>query len=262
MTSQTDASSHPPMGGRRGLLTGAAALVATGALGRPSTAAPRPLNAYFHKGKGAVSMLGNPEHSAEQAAMTGVFSGGKVTIDLESGRDSFLRQLFASDFAYLSLHANQRLVVVGNGDRVTTSELEAARRAAGKAPRLIIVAGCKTTGAALDADNVPQALGFASGARKQAYIGFHTLVVGISQDRYFRYFLPLWVNPGPGGAYRTLAQARTDAKELMERRYQMMKDGAAGGQQAGAALRMSPLDLKVTGNFDIVGDEDLRATDL
>lgn len=262
MTPRYDTSSRQPTSGRRGLLAGAAALLATGSLSRPSTAAPRPLNAYFHKGKGAISMLGNPEHSAEQAAMTGVFSGGRVTIDLESGRDAFLKQLFAADVAYLSLHANQRLVVVGNGDRVTTVELETARRATGKAPRLVIVAGCKTTGEARDADNVPQALGFASGGRKQAYLGFHTLVVGISQDRYFRYFLPMWVNPGPGGAYRTLAQARSDTRELMERRYQMMKDGAASGQQAGAALRMSPLDLKVTGNFDIVGDEDLRATDL
>jgi hypothetical protein len=259
---------------RRRAIIGTTAVLAFG--GGAARAAPRPLTAYFHKGKGAVSMLGNSEHVAEQNVMTGVFAGGKVTVDVDSGRDTFLQRLFAADFAYLSLHANERLLVVGNGDRVTAAQLDAARRAAGRAPRLIIVAGCKTTGQSAETENVPEALGFAGGGSKRAYIGFHTIVVGISQDRYFRYFLPVWFNPGPGGAWRTLSQAAADTKALMERRFEHMKDAARerekaqsgpGGTRApmtkpGSALALTPLDLLVTGNADIIGDSNLRATDL
>lgn len=244
---------------RRAAIAGTSAALA---LGGRAIAAPRPLKAFFHKGKGAVSIIGNPEHATEQAAMTGVFAGGEVTVDVDSGRDAFLQRLMAADFAYLSLHANERLLVVGNGDRVTAAELAAARKAAGRAPRLLIVTGCKTTGEKMDTENVPEALGYTAGSPKYAYIGFHTLVLGISQDRYFRYFLPLWVNPGPGGAYRTLAEAATEAKALMRRRYDLMQASSGGTTKAGDALALRPIDLQATGNADILGDANLRATDL
>lgn len=247
---------------RRQVLIGAsAATLASAALGNAAMAAPRPLNAYFCRGRGAASMIANPEHKAEFAAMTAGFAGGTVTVDNESDRATFLQRLFASDIAYLSLHANQRLLVVGNGDRVTADEVSRARQAAGRAPKLVIVAGCKTTGQEIDVENVPQGMGF-DRPGKQAYIGFHKIVIGISQDRFFRYFLPLWLNPGPNNAYRTLAEAKVEAKALMERRYETMKEGARSGQQAGAALQIMPMDLLATGNFDIVGDAGLRATDL
>ncbi|QQS11581.1 MAG: hypothetical protein IPK81_18715 [Rhodospirillales bacterium] len=259
MTVNTPRSASRTRPTRRAVIAGAPAALA---LGGRASAAPRPLKAYFHKGKGAVSIIGNPEHAAEQAAMTGVFAGGQVTVDTDSGRDQFLQRLMAADFAYLSLHANERLLVVGNGDRVTAAALAAARKAAGRGPRLLIVTGCKTTGDKMDADNVPEALGFTQGTSKQAYIGFHTIVIGISQDRYFRYFLPLWVNPGPGGAYRTLSEAATEAKALMQRRYELMQSTSGGTTKAGAALSLSPMDIRATGNADILGDANLRATDL
>ena len=220
----------------------------------PAVAASRGLTVYMARGKGAVSIL---DQSAYQNVFkNGIFAGDKLQIDLTSGKADFLKRFFAAQIVYLSLHANPDVWVVPNGDRVGIVDLIRAYTAAGKkGPSLVIVTGCSTIHMATKV-NFPAAVGITPATQKKAYLGYTTFTVGEFSDRYFRVFLGQWMQPKSDGSYRTLVEARDDAKAFIQRMLTLQ------GPNTGVVARFAPLDASVAGWFTIVGDSDLRVTDL
>lgn len=216
-------------------------------------AAPKSLNVYMVRGKGAVSILDNIKY--RNVFKTGMFANHSLKIDLTSGKTAFLKEFFASDLVYLTLHSNPNVWVVGNGDPVDVQDLSKAYKAAGKGPGLVIVTGCSTiqTNAKV---NFPAAIGIQPGTRKRAYIGYQKCTLGVYSDRYFRVFMALWLKPKPNGLYRTLEETRPEAKAFIKRQISLQ------GPETGNIAQFAELDHFVAGWFTIIGDSLLRVTDL
>ena len=215
-------------------------------------AGPRKLNVFIAKGQKAVSILDDSEY---QNVFKSIFAGHSLTLDLTSNKSSFLSNFFSANLVYLSLHSNPNVWVVGNGDRVETTDLIRAYRTAGKGPALVIVTGCSTV--QLESKvNFPGSIGIQPSARKRAYIGYRTFTPGLFSDRYFRVFIAQWMKQKPDGSYRTLLEAKADAKAFIQRQLSLQ------GPQTGKIARFAPIDQFVAGWFSIIGDSSLRVTDL
>ena len=217
------------------------------------SAAPKKLNVYMAKGKGAISILDQADY--QTIFRNRIFANDALTIDLTSGKAAFLSHFFASDLVYLSLHANQNVWVVGNGERVEVVDLVRAHQAAGRAPALVIVTGCSTIQTSTKV-NFAASLGVHPGTAGRAYIGYKTFTPGEYSDRYFRVFLAEWMSSKPDGSYRTLEEARVDAKTFIHDQI------ALQGPTTGVTSRFAPIDQNVADWFTIVGDSSLRVTDL
>ena len=238
---------------RRVSLLGGAAFLAT-----PALAAPGNRAVYFMRGKDAASLLADQRY---QAILRGLFKGDRLAFDFTCTRDEFLSRFFKADIAYLSLHASETKLKVGNGDLVEAAQLQAARRAVGHAPRLTIVVGCKTTGDSGFAVNIPEAVGIGDGSSQNCYVGFSTLVIGHNADRFFRFFMPHWVNPGPDGKYRSVIEAASATHAFLERRFDAQRDAKSAGATVdpGDMARTTRQDINVFSAARILGNGDLRA---
>jgi len=238
---------------RRLALAGGAASIAW-----PVTAAPGNATAYFMRGKDAASLLADERY---QAILRGLFKDERIAFDFTCTREQFLSRFFKADIAYLSLHASETRLKVGNGDIVDTDQLRAARRAAGRAPRLTIVVGCKTTKDAGFTVSIPEAVGIGDGRSQNCYVGFSKLVIGHTADRFFRFFMPHWVNPAPDGKYRSVSEAAGATHAFLTRRLAMQKEAKSEGATVhpGDMARTTRQDIDVFGAFDILGNGDLRA---
>jgi hypothetical protein len=227
-------------------------------LAPPVLAAPGNRTVYFMRGKDAASLLADERY---QNVLRGLFKGDRMAFDFTCTRDQFLSRFFKADIAYLSLHASETKLKVGNGDLVEATQLQAARRAAGRAPRLTIVVGCKTTKDSDFTVNIPEAVGIGDGSSQNCYVGFNKLVVGHNADRFFRFFMPHWVNPAPGGQYRSVTEAAAATHDFLTRRLQAQKDAKSAGATAdlGDMARTTQQDINVFSAFDILGNGDLRA---
>ena len=212
---------------------------------------PAGLNVYMAKGKGAVTILDKNNY---QQVFKRIFASQKLTIDTSSGAQGFLDHLFSSDLAYLSMHANPNLLQVGNGDKVYVVDVSKRYREVGRAPRLVIVVGCKIL--ENSKNNMARALRIEPESEDRAFIGFTNFTPGLFCDRYFRVFLAAWFKVKPDKSYRTLEEARTYAREFIENRI------AQGYTGQGDIGKFMPLDSRVAGWFKIIGDSGLRVTDL
>lgn len=238
---------------RRVALLGGVALMA-----RPALAAPGNRTVYFMRGKDAASLLADERY---QNILRGLFKGDRMAFDFTCSREQFVSRFFKADIAYLSLHASETKLKVGNGDIVEATQLQEARRAAGRAPRLTIVVGCKTTKDSGFAVNIPEAVGIGDGSSQNCYIGFNKLVVGHNADRFFRFFMPHWVNPAPDGKYRSVTDAASATHDFLTRRLAAQKEAKAAGATVdlGDMARTTQQDINVYTAFDILGNGDLRA---
>jgi hypothetical protein len=238
---------------RRAALAGSGALMAS-----PALAAPGDRSVYFMRGKDAASLLADERY---QAILRGLFKGDRMAFDFTCSREQFLSRFFKADIAYLSLHASETKLKVGNGDVAEAGELQAARRAAGRAPRLTIVVGCKSTGDGGLAVNIPEAVGIGDGSSQNCYIGFNKLVIGHNADRFFRFFMPHWVNPAPDGKHRSVIEAADATHDFLKRRLAAQKEAKSEGAtvQPGDLARTTQQDINVFAAFDILGNGDLRA---
>ena len=72
----------------------------------------------------------------------------------------------------------------------------------------------------------------------------------------FRVFLAAWFKAKADNSYRTLEEARIYARDFIKNR---IRQGYTGQGKIG---KFMPLDAKVAGCFKIVGDSNLRVTDL
>jgi hypothetical protein len=216
-------------------------------------AEPGKLNIYMAKGKNAVSILDDADY--QNVFRNGIFAGHRFKLDLTSSKASFLSSFFSSNLVYLSLHSNPNVWVVGNGDRVEIVDLIRGYKAAGKGPGLVIVTGCSTVQTDTKV-NFPASIGIQPGTRKRAYIGYKTFTPGLFSDRYFRVFMAHWIKPKSDGSYRTLEEARVDAKAFIQRQLSLQ------GPQTGKIGRFAQIDQSVAGWFTIIGDSSLRVTDL
>lgn len=244
----------PSITRRAVMLSGSAALIRS----TPALAAPDKRAVYFMRGWDAASLLADQRY---QAILRDLFKGDRLAFDFTCTRDEFLARFFAADIAYLSLHASESKLQVGNGDLVDATRLQAARRAAGRAPRLTIVVGCKTTRNSGFAVNIPEAVGIGDGSSQNCYIGFNTLVIGHNADRFFRFFMPHWVHPGPDGQYRSVTDAASATHAFLKRRFDTQRDARSAGATVdlGNMARTQQQDINVFSAFDILGNGDLRA---
>ncbi|MBN2706575.1 MAG: hypothetical protein JXR89_09060 [Deltaproteobacteria bacterium] len=209
------------------------------------------LHVYLAKGKGAVTILDDESY---QNVFKGIFAAHHLILDTDSGADSFLGRLFAADMVYLSMHSNPNLLQVGNGEHVYVADVSRRFREVGHGPGLIIVVGCKTLGN--PDNNLARALRIEPGDRGRAYIGFSTVTPGLFCDRYFRVFLAAWFKEKTDKNYRTLEEARDFARKFIEDR---IEQGNTGQGEVG---KFAPLDAKVAGWFEIIGDRSLCLSDL
>lgn len=217
------------------------------------------LNVYMAKGSGAVSILDDVDYQG--VFQNGIFKDHNLTIDISSGKQAFLDQFFASNIVYLSLHANPNKWVVGNGEVVTVTDLAQAYQAKKRGPNLVIVTGCQTIKDDAGALGFASAIGITDGNGKRAYLGYKTITVGLFSDRFFRVFLATWMKPKADGSYRTLEETRTEAKDFINRMLDRQKD-KEGTARLGKLASFAPLDPKVGGSFYIIGNSDLRFSDL
>jgi hypothetical protein len=238
---------------RRVALFGGVALSA-----RPGLAAPGDRTVYFMRGSGAASLLADERY---QNILRGLYKGDRLTFDFTCTREQFLSRFFKADIAYLSLHASETKLKVGSGEIVESEHLQAAFVAAGRAPRLTIVVGCRTTKDSDLSVNVPQAVGIGSGRHQNAYIGFNRPIIGHNADRFFRFFMPHWVNPAPDGSYRSLTDARDATVDFLTRRFASQREAKSAGSTVdqGDLTRTQQQDINAGRAFDILGNGDLRA---
>lgn len=238
---------------RRAALIGGAAVVA-----RPTLAAPGSRTVYFVRGYEAASLLTDERY---QNILRGLFKGDSMSFDFTCTREQFLSRFFKADIAYLSLHANETKLKVGSGDIVEADQLKAAFTVAGRAPRLTIVVGCRTTKDSVLTVNIPEAVGIGTGRHQNAYIGFNRPIIGHNADRFFRFFMPHWVNPAANGAYRSLSEARDATVEFLTRRFEMQRAAKSEGATVdqGDLTRTQQQDINAGKAFDILGNADLRA---
>lgn len=224
----------------------------------PAIAAPGDRTVYFMRGKGAASLLADERY---QAILHGLFKGDRIAFDFTCSREEFLSRFFKADIAYLSLHASETKLRVGNGDIVDSAQLQAGFAAAGRAPRLTIVVGCRTTRDSDLAVNIPEAVGIGSGRHQNAYIGFNTPIIGHNADRFFRFFMPHWVNPAPDGSYRSLTAATEATVEFLTRRFAAQREAKSEGStiDLGNLTKTQQQDINAGKAYDILGNGDLRA---
>jgi hypothetical protein len=217
-------------------------------------AAPRKLNVYMHRGKGAVSILDDADY---RTAFKRIFSAHNLTIDLTSGRQAFLDKFFASDLVYLSLHSDPDEWKIASGELITVADLARAYREHGKkGPRLVIVSGCQTVREPGAMVSLPRAVGVDEDSTDRAYIGFRTITPGLFADRYFRVFLAEWLKTGPDGSHKTLEETRGAAKAFIERML------ALDRSTLGKTARFAPADAMMAEGFWIIGSSELKVTDL
>jgi len=217
------------------------------------------LNVYMAKGKGAVSILDDVDYQG--VFKNGIFKQHNLTIDLTSGKQTFLDSFFKSDIVYLSLHANPNKWVVGNGEVVTVTDLANDYRVKKRGPGLVIVTGCQTIKDDTEELGFAGAIGINDETPKRAYLGFKTITVGLFSDRFFRVFLATWMKPKADGGYRTLEEARTETKDFINRMLDRQKD-SSGTVKLGKLASFAPLDPRVGGSFYIIGNSGLRFSDL
>lgn len=211
------------------------------------------LKIYMAKGKGASSVLSDEDY---HKVFKTIFAGHDLTIDTSSGAGEFLDHLLSSDLAYISLHSNPQVLVVGNGDRVYPDNVAEKFRALKHSPGLVFIVGCSTL---REGENhFPRALQIEPDSSGKAYIGFATPTIGYVSDRYFRVFLAAWFKPKPeDNQYRTLEEARIFAKDFITQR---IASGHCTGQ--GKIGQFGILDPRVADSLKIVGDTSLKVTDL
>ena len=239
---------------RRVVFAGAAAsLVAAG------SAAAATRTVYFMRGKGANSLLPNTDY---QATSRNLFKGDKVTFDLDGKKSQFLAQFFASDIAYLNLHAGETRLTVGGGETVEHLEFTDAVPQSGHVPALTIVAGYQTTDGNNMDPNLVEALGIGPIATSHAYIGFNKRIDGIHADRFFHFFFSHWINPGPDRKYRTLLEAGTATRGFIEQRLAAARGGSDRTADPAVLGAVHEQDKTVFGSYDVLGNTGLRVTDI
>lgn len=240
-----------------------ATLGASGAAERPSGK-----KVFMASGHDAVSEL---KAEAFRNVFKSIFSDQALTISTETSGSEFLNGFVSSDIVYVNVHSNPGVMVAGNGDRLTVPDFANAYQAQGNGPALAIVTGCKTIDVTR-AESFPDAIGIGGGSTKRAFIGFKTVVFGAVSDRYFRVFLAHWMKPKDDGSYRTLVEARDDARAFIIHILDLTKPNndfspselVFGGPTAkpGPLMKFSMLEANIANQFEIVGDASLRLTDL
>jgi len=236
----------------------------------------RRLDVYMVAGKGAEGVLTYPLFRTLFTKT--IFRDHDVNIDIERNKDYFLKNTFESDIVYYSLHSNPHKLCIASGEMVTPEDILAAKPDDTKNPKLIIVTGCETL---RDEDRMsfPDAFGISNASKdKRAYIGFKTLTPGSFCDHYFRAFFALWLEPKTDGKYRTLVEAKTDAKarliHILDLKGMGKKNEGSGTRsqnidnktmpenEPGDPSSVGQLDPDVADWFTIIGDPDLTLMDL
>jgi len=221
-------------------------------------AAGRP-KAYVASGAGALSLLDDPDY---RRVFESIFSGLDARFAAAPSSEALLEGMMAADVVYLSVHSNSQVIGTDQGRLVSIGDIIRRRRAVGRGPRLVVIAGCLT----LDNQTrttLPRAFGVEDGASGAAYIGFSTTIVGKNVDAFFRIFFSLWLKSAKDGTHRTLEEARSEAIDFIEAR---IVDNAAikaqGNTDAGKMMGFAAGVPNVGRKMVIVGDSGLRLTDL
>src|SRR5579864_4606270 len=201
-------------------------------------AQPKRLDVYMVAGKGAEGVL--QFISFRNLFTHTIFRDHDVNIDIEHGKEYFLKNSFESDIVYYSLHSNPQKLCISNGEMVTPEDIALARPDKSAKPKLIIVTGCETLRKE-DKMSFPDAFGISNHDRKRAYIGFRTLTPGSFCDHYFRAFFALWLEPKEGGKYRTLTEAQADAKARL---IHILDLKGMGKENLGSGTRSQNIDKK------------------
>ncbi|HOV03410.1 MAG TPA: hypothetical protein PLJ34_07810 [Hyphomicrobiales bacterium] len=221
-----------------------------------AVAATRPTGrkVFMHAGRETVTVLNDPDYVR---VFGSIFADQSLTIDTGGGAASFLGNFFEADIVYLNVHANPGKFVVGNGDEIYIVDMIRAWKDKGRAPALVIVTGCKTLRVEGKV-SFPRAIGIETTAEKRAYIGFDTLVVGKIADHYFRVFLAHWMKPKNDGGYRSLAEARDDARAFIAH----IIDQGFGNPNKGKMMSFTMADAFVADSMEIVGDAAMTFPDV
>ena len=217
-------------------------------------------NVYMVVGQGAVSVLKNDKFV--NIFTNNIFKDYHVTLDLSNSKDYFLEHFFESNIVFTSLHANPGKLKIANGDIVTPDDLQEASKASKHQPKLVIIVGCETLGDTKGKLSFPNALGIDDNTSKRAYIGFRTFTDGYLDDRFFRFFLAFWMNPKPDGSYRTLDEARDDAGEQINHLLDLRRDANKTMVELNSPGYVGPMEPKVASWIRIVGDSNLKRSDL
>lgn len=239
---------HPT---RRGVMGAGLSLAAAGSW-LPNSVAPAfaqtgggaRLKAYLANA-GSVSKLTDPDY---QRVFKNIFSGQDVTLELEPVKYRMIRMMLVSDIVYLSVHSNHDVLVAADGGKITPEELTEYRGKVKHSPGLVVVAGCLTLN---NDSSIPNSLGIDGAASGVAYVGFSKKVIGFVVDQYFRVFFSMWLRPKPDGTYRTLAEARADADDFIEKH---LDSGVQDHSAAGKMMKFEPATRYVGANVEIVGD--------
>ena len=213
---------------------------------------PTGLGVYMTTGVGTIGILRDKDY---QRVFKGMFADQKLTLSPDDGKATFLERFFDADIAYMNVHANASVLIVGGSERVEIIDMIRAYKARKRAPALTIVTGCKTLKIETKV-NFPRAIGINDTPKKRAFIGFDQLVIGIASDRYFRVFLGHWMKAKQDGSYRTLDEARDDARAFIE------KIISLPSKDRGKLMRFSRFDIAIARKLIIIGSADLRLTDL
>ena len=243
------------------------ALLAWGIVAAPVRADGPSLQVYCWQGKGTGSNLLNKQFTPKWKAVLNDGKGATIAIDDHPSPEQILERIGKANVVYTNSHSgvpkggNEQGLQVGDkgsGHYVLLArELAAAKPTR---PQLVVINGCSTMPLLPETDgkvrNLATGFGITPGTKGRAYIGFEDVHSGAKGDDYFRVFFYFWSGVGNKGERPTLKQAVTLAKDYIEDQVKKL-----GGDEAQRFL-LSNAAANVAKDLHIVGDEDLRYTDL